>query len=80
MSKTLDLEAIQKMMDENPDDWYTGEEAEARFDAGLKAALGVTGPRVTAKPVRGYAGVDYFAVDIDFGVIEKRGRDLQSYI
>lgn len=76
MSKPIDLARIERMMAENPEDWYQGEEAMARFEAGLKAALGVTGPRVRAKAVRGPVGADYFAVDVDLDVIEKRGRDL----
>lgn len=48
---------------------YTDEEAMARFDAALKKALNVTGPRVSVKP-----GKD-FALNIDLNDIVQRGKD-----
>jgi Fe-S cluster assembly iron-binding protein IscA len=50
---------------------FTGEEAMARFDAALKKALNVTGPRVTVVP----KGKSSFYLDIDFDDIVKRGKD-----
>jgi Fe-S cluster assembly iron-binding protein IscA len=50
---------------------FTGEEAMARFDAALKKALNVTGPRVTVVPT----GKSSFYLDIDFDDIVKRGKD-----
>lgn len=46
-------------------------EEQARFDAVLKKALNVTGPKVTLRPGRN------IAVDVDLDTIVKRGRDLR---
>jgi hypothetical protein len=73
MGKPIDFEYIQKMMDDNPDDWWSEEEAAARFDAICKKALNVTGPKVTV--VDCSDGRDAaFRIDIDFDTIEERGR------
>lgn len=59
------------------DDEYPPEVAMARFNAALQKALNVTGPRVTPRTVKGYAGTDFMVLDIDFDAIERRGRDLR---
>lgn len=40
MSKGIDFEYIQRMMDENPDDWHSPEVADLRFQGTLKRILG----------------------------------------
>jgi len=54
-------------------DFFTGDEAMARFDAALKKMCNVTGPRVTAVPV----GKHRFYIDVDLNDIVKRGKDVQ---
>lgn len=74
MKEPIDFAHIEKMFRDNPDDWYTTEEANARMEACLQKALNVTGPRVTAVDLSGGG----FRVEVDFDVIVKRGRDLQQ--
>lgn len=52
-------------------EFYSGAEADARFDAAMKKALNVTGPRATVRQLP----QGQFALDIDFDDIVKRGKD-----
>lgn len=72
MGKPIDFDYIRRQMEENPDDWYSEEEAAARFDAVMKKAVGATGPKVTVVDTSWGANVG-FRLDIDFDTIEERG-------
>lgn len=52
---------------------FPEEEAMARFDAAMKKALNVTGPRVTVRDLPN----GRFVLDIDLNDIVKRGKDAQ---
>lgn len=52
---------------------YTAEEADARFDAALKKAMNVTGPRVVVRDLPN----GRFVLDIDFDDIVPRGKEAQ---
>lgn len=71
MGKGIDFEGLQRMMEGNPDDWYSEEEASARTDAALKKALGVTGPKVSVVDLKSGA----WRLEVDFDTIERRGCD-----
>ncbi len=72
MGTQIDLERIEKMMRDNPEDWHSPEESAGRFDAVLKKALNVTGPKVTVRDVKGYGGAELFAIDVDLDTIVER--------
>lgn len=55
-------------------DRYSDEEESARFDAALKKALNVTGPRVAVRDLPG----GRFVLDIDLNDIVKRGKDCRE--
>jgi len=69
MPKPIDFDYIRGLMEENPDDWYTPDEAAKRLDAMLQKALGVPGPKISV--VDWSAGG--FRIEIDFDTIEQRG-------
>jgi hypothetical protein len=41
MGKPINYESIQRMMDENPDDYYPPDIADLRFNGSLKRMMGV---------------------------------------